>query len=355
MFTAFTIYFIYRYITEYHNNPKAIGLFSFTPTAKWKLRDFNELPHVYMSRLIKARPKIVEYLAQYVNYEFTIVIKFFSFIIGTLFFILILISFLNPNIIISVVLLEKPVIFYVSIIGAIYLLLKNVTENYDEKLPVYEPNEKFNELVKVLHYTPSAWDALDTKERYIEIRHLFRYKWIILVQEIISVFYIPVLFIRWYYLPNQARKIVNFFRENSVHVDKLGLICTNANFNFNRKKKEVITLDPFMNLKMSNSLINFKNSYTWDPNRKRDKGKGKERIVQHNYIYNHENEENEENEENGEENEELLSPVTTPTPTIFYDPTESDLYFNVPMSPTNSIKNYLKDQIDEIDSFISEH
>lgn len=312
LFVAFSISLIYRYITEYHNNPKAIGLYVFTPTAKWKLRDFNELPHIYMSRLNKARPKIMEYLAQYVNYESNVIVKFFSFIIGTIFFILIGMSFLNPNIIISVVLLTKPVIFYVSIFGAIYITLKTLTDEHDETTCVYEPDEKFNELVKVLHYTPPSWDNLTTKERYIEIRNLFRSKWVVLAQEILSVFYVP--FILMFYMTTKSTPIINFFRENSVYVDKLGVICFNANFD-NIRKMNRHENETYMNLKMSNSFINFKQEYTWDPER-RTKLKGKQR------------------------NSPLAStPINSPPqPTLYYEPrspSESNLLFEVGINPTN--------------------
>src|SRR5436853_7486721 len=40
VFSALTVYFVYRYVSEFQHNPKAMGLYSFTPLAKWTLRDF---------------------------------------------------------------------------------------------------------------------------------------------------------------------------------------------------------------------------------------------------------------------------------------------------------------------------
>ena len=259
---AYTAYFIYRYASEYYKNPKAMGLYSFTPIATWKLRDFNELSHVYTIRLNNAHPKIIEYLAQFFNPVINVIFRFIQFILGATFIILAVLSFFNQNIIISLLKTENSVFFYFTVIGALLVAVQNGT--VEEPL-VYEPEEKFEELVKILHCTPSSWATMSTKERQSEIRKFFRYKWMVYLQEIASVVYVPLLMIFWF--PKFSADIVNFFKENSVHVDKLGIICSNAVFDMNSNMLHASDLDDNeIDRKMLDSLENFKQTYTtWDP------------------------------------------------------------------------------------------
>lgn len=276
VFSALLVYFIYRYVSEYHKNPKAMGLYSFTPLAKWKLRDFNEMPHVYTARLNKAHPKIIEYLGQFVNEGYTIIVKFVSFILGSTLLILVGVSFFYPDIIISLFITEKPVIFYVGVLGILFAAVQN--NSVDEPL-VYEPDKKFDELIDSLHGTvPTSWANMSTKDRYMEIRKLFKYKWMVWIMEILSVIYVPFLLLFW--LPNKAENIVNFFRENSVHVATIGNICSCASFDSQQPLMKTKTseedddidsvtssMERKLEMKMSTSVMNFRQNYTWDPNR----------------------------------------------------------------------------------------
>ena len=275
VFSALLVYFIYRYVSEYHKNPRAMGLYSFTPIAKLKLRDFNELQHVYVARLNRAHPKIIEYLSQFVNEGVNIIFKFISFLLGSTLLILVAVSFFYPDIIISLFLTEKPIIFYVGVLGILFAAVQNSTVTDPI---VYEPDEKFDELMRVLHGTPTSWAHMSTRERYMEIRKFFKYKWMVWVYEILSVIYVPFLLL--FYLPTKSEDIVDFFRENSIHVDKLGIICSCASFGVHKplihtsedQDDDVDSVTSSMERKMSTSVLNFKQNYTWEPEKFRRTG-----------------------------------------------------------------------------------
>jgi autophagy-related protein 9 len=54
----------------------------------------------------------------------------------------------------------------------------------------------------------------------------------IILRELLSVLVAP--FILWFSLPKSSEKIVDFFREFSVHVDGLGYVCSFAMFDFGK-------------------------------------------------------------------------------------------------------------------------
>jgi autophagy-related protein 9 len=269
--SALSLFFIYRYFSEYHRNPKAMGLYDFTPIAKWKLRDFNELPHVYNARLKRAHPKIAEYLSLFTNEEVNIIFKFISFVMGSMLLILVIVSFFNQDIIVSLFKTEKPIIFYVGVLGALLVVLQTSTS---EETLADDPDEKFDELVQMLHCMPGAWATMSQAQRYTEIRKVFRYRWLIFLQEIASVVYVPFIMIFW--MPLQCANIVDFFRENTVKVKKLGLICLAAKFDSNQLIRAIqeseeddvhnISLASSIERKWSTSVSNFRETYkTWDP------------------------------------------------------------------------------------------
>jgi autophagy-related protein 9 len=263
--SALSVYFIYKYLSDYHKNPKALGIFSFTALSKWKLRDFNELEHVYIKRLNNSHPKIINYLSQFVNEPLNILLQFISFILGSMLVSLLTVSFFNSNLIISLFIVEQPVIFYVGIFTGLFVMINNhTTDNY-----VFEPEKTFQELVQALNYVPLEWDGMTQKQRYSEIKKIFRYKWVIFINEVLSVVYTPLLLLFW--LPKRSRKIIDFFREHSVIINNnnLGIISSFALFNkqlqqyqhLSNTRPQQNTLDD----KMSRSISNFKQSFpTWN-------------------------------------------------------------------------------------------
>ncbi|RKO92970.1 autophagy protein Apg9-domain-containing protein [Blyttiomyces helicus] len=276
---ALVVYFIYRYVGEYHRNPKAMGSYAFSPLARWKVRNFNELPHDYVTRLNKIHPRIIEYLAQFSNESWNIISKFISFVLGATLLITLIVSFFNPELTLSLFLADKPLIIYAGIFGTIYVAIGNT-----EYVKSYKPDEKFTELISLLDPTPfygtSPWETMNTSERYVGIRKLFNYRWLVFLQEILSVVYVP--FILLLQLPDKSKDIVKFFRDNS-HDDKdLGVVCTYGIFKENdhvvdndleggnsdpvRNSAEEGTYS-FINRKTTSSVINFQKSYpNWNSN-----------------------------------------------------------------------------------------
>ena len=266
MLCAIIVYFIYRYVGEYNRNPKALGYYTFTRLAHWKLRDFNELPHTYINRLNRAHPKVVEYLDQFGNEKVRILGKFLSYVSTSTFFILAVISYFNSDVVISLFMMEKPIIFYVGIFGALSMMFPDTVGS---DIIVYEPDRKFDELVDILHHSvPPTWKDMDTKERYDEISKLFRYKWIVFLEEALSVITVPYVLL--FKFPKRAKHIVAFFRENAHYVpnNNLGIICVCADFTQRSLQGAMYqnTESEILSRKMSTSFAHFQSSHPgWVP------------------------------------------------------------------------------------------
>lgn len=216
------VYFLYRYVSIYHKDPHKIGIYQFTPLAKWKLRDFNELPHVYLERLNRAHKTVEEYLSEFADERYNGVYRLLEFITGSVLAVLVWVSFMDQTLLVSFTLYgDQHILFFMGVFGAIFMGCQSAIR---KDAPVSDPDERFNDLIQVLHYTPLSWNRLSTKARYIEIQKLFRYRITIFFHEVMSLLYSPFIFMFW--LPRRADKIVKFLRDNSSYIPDRGVVCT---------------------------------------------------------------------------------------------------------------------------------
>ena len=288
LFVAFIVYFAYRHVGEYHKNPQAIAAHCFTPLAKWKLRDFNELPHIYLQRLQSCHPRVLDFMSQFSSEEFAIILRCISFLLGSVLLVLVAASLFEADWQLSLFGESRPILFYTGIVGALFVAIQReprgvFSASSGETLLatsspslVPDPDAKFEELAITLRCMPFSWKSMTTRERYNEIKRLFRYRWEVFLPELASVVTLP--FILLFHCPKRSSNIVSFFRENSVHVDHLGIVCSCAMFDQNQKRMIVTENDTVhhhrdsddMYRKMQASAANFTGAYPlWQHNGKR--------------------------------------------------------------------------------------
>ncbi len=70
----------------------------------------------------------------------------------------------------------------------------------------------------------------------------------VFLEEVLSVLTTP--FILWFSLPNSSERIVDFFREFTVHVDGIGYVCSFAVFDFKRHGKVRLLHYPYNDIRM---------------------------------------------------------------------------------------------------------
>ncbi|MBW0479481.1 hypothetical protein O181_019196 [Austropuccinia psidii MF-1] len=228
------IYSFFRYFEEYHKNPSSIGSRSFTRLAQWKFREYNELPHLFQSRLLKSYSISKRYVDQFPKTKTTILAKFVSFIAGSFAAILIVLSLFDPDAFLHFeITQDRSVLFYIGLFGSILAISRGMIPKPLEE-PIETSEEMMEQIVQLTHYFPSHWyGKLHGLEVYNEFCGLFQLKIINFLQEIMSVLLTP--FILWYnFTDERCQRIVDFFREFTIHVDGIGYVCSFALFDFNK-------------------------------------------------------------------------------------------------------------------------
>ncbi|ODV97630.1 hypothetical protein PACTADRAFT_24517, partial [Pachysolen tannophilus NRRL Y-2460] len=229
----FILYYFLTFFYEFRTNPNLIGNREYTPLAMWKLREFNELYHIFKKRLNLSNEAATKYINQFPKKKIDLVLKFLAFLAESLLSILVVLTILDPeNFLNFEIFYHKTVLFYISSLGAVYTICKNSIQ--DETL-VFDPEASLRYVAQFTHYLPGEWEGkLHSEEVKNEFLKFYNLKLIIILKELMSLILLP--FILCISLPKSSNRIIDFFREFSVHVDGLGYVCTFAMFNFDENK-----------------------------------------------------------------------------------------------------------------------
>ncbi|KAG5636822.1 hypothetical protein H0H81_006738 [Sphagnurus paluster] len=265
------MYSFFRYFEEYHKDPSSIGGRRYTSFARWKFREFNELPHFFTRRLDESYPLASMYIGQFPNEKMTLIMRFVAFVAGSFAAVLLLATVIAPDIFVQFEITpHRTAVFYLGVFTAGLAVARGMIPDENR---VFDPEMLMMEVIAYTHYMPDEWkDQLHSKQVHQEFGELFAMKVLIFAQELLSVVLTP--FVLWFSLPDCAPAIIDFFREFSVHVDGRGYVCSFAEFNFDRhgnvkfgaptqtRDKKMISNEG----KMEKSFLHFKaTNPDWNP------------------------------------------------------------------------------------------
>ena len=227
----YMLFYFFRYFTEYQRNPSQIGSRQYTPFALWKFREFNELQHLFGRRINMSYPFASRYIDQFPKDKTIQVSGFIAFVAGALASVLAVASLVDPESFLAFELTpERTVLFYLGVFGSVWAVARG---NVPEENLVFDPEYALSNVTEYTHYMPRHWKGrLHTNEVRVEFAQLYRMKLFIFLEEILSIILAPYLL--WFTLPKCSDRLVDFFREFTIHVDGMGYLCSFAVFDFKK-------------------------------------------------------------------------------------------------------------------------
>ena len=227
----FMMLYFFRYFNEYQRNPSQIGSRQYTPLGEWKFREFNELWHLFQRRINMSYPFASRYIDQFPKDKTIQISRFIAFVTGALASVLALASVIDPELFLGFeITSERTVLFYLGVFGTVWAVARGAVP--EENL-VFDPEYALNNVTEYTHYLPNEWRGrLHSDEVRKEFALLYQMKVIIFLEEILSMIFTP--FILWFSLPKCSDRLIDFFREFTVHVDGLGYVCSFAVFDFKK-------------------------------------------------------------------------------------------------------------------------
>merc|ERR1711871_656765 len=139
-----TIFFFLSHAEEFPRHPSSIGTRQFSSYARWKFREFNELPHVFEQRINSSYDMAYKYVDQFPSHFLSIIARFIAFIFGAFAAALIMVSLLNEEVLLHVKIPSTPdqdgfnLLWYVAICSTILAVSRSFVI---ETNTVFEPNK----------------------------------------------------------------------------------------------------------------------------------------------------------------------------------------------------------------------
>ena len=201
----------------------------FSPLAEWKIRDFNEVSHLFHRRKRMSYPYANRYLEQFPKNKFNQVARFAAYVIGALAAVLGVVTMWDPELFLGFEIYGRTTLFWLGIMGTIFVALRNATADEDDDL--WDPEVAMNAVVSHTHYYPDSWkDRLYSEDVRQQFSAMYKLEALLFLDELIGIIVTPLVLM--FSLPNCAEQLVDFFREFTVDVDGLGTVCSYALFDF---------------------------------------------------------------------------------------------------------------------------
>ncbi|KAK4613753.1 Autophagy-related protein 9 [Fulvia fulva] len=268
----FCIIFFFRYYTEFTKNPSKASARTFTPFAEWKIREFNELDHLFTKRLRQAYPFANDYLKQFPKDKMDQFCRFIAFVSGAVAAVLALATLFDPELFLGFeVTPGRTAVFWLTLTGIIFGIANGALPDESE---VYDPVMHLREVLLYTHYMPAHWkNRLHSNEVRSEFSAMYQMKVLIFIDEILSLIVAPIIL--WRNAETRCERIVDFFREQTVHVEGIGNECNFAVFGFKKDLNATDYQDALEDTdglredyfaakddKMSQSVMNFRQYYS---------------------------------------------------------------------------------------------
>ncbi|KAI2627512.1 APG9-domain-containing protein [Hypoxylon sp. NC1633] len=271
--SALVIDFIFTYYNEFKTNTSSLGARQYTPLARWKFREFNELPHLFEERLNMSYPFAKHYIDQFPKKKTESAARTVQFFSGALIAVLAIVGFYDPEMFVDFELFPGMNAFaFVALLTTIWAVARGMIS---EENDVFDPEFAMQNVIEYTHYQPDQWKGrLHSYEVKAEFSELYKARVVIFLEEIFGVLVTPLVL--FFSLPKCSDQIIDFFREFTIHVDGLGYVCSFAVFDFQKDHRTSRPLQGNVNdareeyyatkhNKMQASVYGFLDNYVYHP------------------------------------------------------------------------------------------
>uniref|UniRef100_A0A7S1X4Z6 Autophagy-related protein 9 n=1 Tax=Tetraselmis chuii TaxID=63592 RepID=A0A7S1X4Z6_9CHLO len=262
------IYFFMRNAEQFYHHPSSVAARDWSPYARWRLREFNEVGHLLSDRLGFSRDAASKYVAQFPTPIVRQVAKFVAFVSGSFAAMVLFLAIVND------VLMERHLaghnlVYWGACLGVVLAVSRSLI---GEGVPVFDPEDAMTKVAKHTHFMPRHWRGrAHTREVQEQFERMYSYKALLFVEELASVFLAP--YILAVSLPRCAEAICAFIRNNSINVSGIGEVCSLAQFDLERHGSRryggpsTVTREHRSRQgKMEKSLVSFATTYHfWEP------------------------------------------------------------------------------------------
>jgi len=239
------VFFFLKHAEEFRRRPANSALSrDYSLHARWTMREFNELPHVFEARLQASHADASAYIRQFPAPLTTLFARFITFIVSAVAAILLLLSLMNEKFLFYRWPPGAPevgfnVLWWLALLSTVLAVSRTFdglgqggTET-PYGLVAMQPDALLQSLALHTHHMPEHWRGRGhTRAVYSEFKTLYPYRFALLLHEVLGAVTAPLIMI--FLLPPRAGAVLDFLRTFTVYVEGVGHVCSLANFDFER-------------------------------------------------------------------------------------------------------------------------
>ncbi|KAJ6844662.1 autophagy-related protein 9 isoform X2 [Iris pallida] len=263
------VYLFLKHAEQFYNHPSTASSRRWSNLSKWMFREFNEVDHLFKHRMCNSVVHALDYVKQFPSPLISTVAKFMAFVSGGFAAILIIIAFLDEDLLEGHI-FGHNLLWYGAVLGTVIAISRALVA---EELQVLDPAGAMSLVVQQTHYMPKRWRGKENSDSVRkEFETLFQYAGKMLLEEMASIFITPYLLI--FVVPKRVDDILRFITDFTVDIEGVGHVCSFSAFNFeshgNRKYGSPFGAARDLRSsqgKMEKSFLSFQSAYpTWEPN-----------------------------------------------------------------------------------------
>eukprot|EP01059_Diplonema_ambulator_P019608 TRINITY_DN3322_c0_g2_i1.p1 TRINITY_DN3322_c0_g2~~TRINITY_DN3322_c0_g2_i1.p1 ORF type:complete len:693 (+),score=134.87 TRINITY_DN3322_c0_g2_i1:168-2081(+) len=149
----------FRYGLLVKSEPGKLVMRSWSVEALWKFREFNELEHVFDMRMYNSRRIAQDYIDKYPHGVERIAAVTVSFMLSGLLGFIIMLSLLNNTALLHVVVQDRSLLWWLSILSAIFGVLTQVLKEDELRAGLlFDPIAGFKAISNCTHWRPNGWN-----------------------------------------------------------------------------------------------------------------------------------------------------------------------------------------------------
>lgn len=227
IFIIASIYFLVQFTADFYTKKVYLGPKDWSNYAKWKFREFNELPHIFNKRLKDSHKHAIEYENRFESQFIQISINFITLILGALLTILIFITFYDERIMLHLRIYNRNLLWYVAILTTLIALCRMMLSKESNKEKTHD--ELIKNIVEHTHYYPESWKDERNKIKTLkEFHKLYNYKIISVVKELCNIFIAPIILV--FDMGNRINELTHFIKRITINKEVIGDICKYGDF-----------------------------------------------------------------------------------------------------------------------------
>jgi len=219
------LYSFFMYAELVKRSPDLFGARKWSLYGRVYLRHFNELDHEFQQRLSRAYDPSKKYINSFMAPVLTIIAKNIAFFAGSMLAVMLALSFYDQD-----VLTAEHAISFMASLG---IIIKVCTGFVPDENIIYNPETLMKQILLICHYIPDCWKGkahtLHVRE---EFSRLFQYKFVYLLEELVSPLLTP--FLLCFTVRYKAQQIIDFYRNFTIEVTGVGDVCSFAQMDVRR-------------------------------------------------------------------------------------------------------------------------